>query len=74
LHHAIGGRQATAKSKDKAVVAFAQDLVRDHEAVNKLKVTPEDNVASKTLSKQAADKLDFLLAEIKAKSATPLLG
>ena len=40
-------------------------MVRDHEAVNKqaldlvkkLKVTPEDNDTSKTLSKQAADKL-----------------
>jgi len=39
--------------------------VRDHEAVNKLaldlvkklKVTPEDNDTSKTLSKNAADKL-----------------
>ena len=56
--------------------------MRDHEAVNKLaldlvrkpKVTPEDNDTSKTLSKQAADKLDFLPAEIKAKSATPLRG
>lgn len=57
-------KQAIAKSKNKAVVAFAQDMVRDHEAVNKqaldlvkkLKVTPEDNDTSKTLSKQAADK------------------
>jgi putative membrane protein len=40
-------------------------MVRDHEAVNKqaldlvkkLKVTPEDNDTSKTLSKQAADEL-----------------
>ena len=40
-------------------------MVRDHEAVNKqaldlvkkLKVTPEDNDTSKTLSKNAADKL-----------------
>ena len=40
-------------------------MVRDHEAVNKqaldlvkkLNVTPEDNDTSKTLSKQAADKL-----------------
>ncbi len=57
-------KQAIAKSKNKTVVAFAQDMVRDHEAVNKqaldlvkkLKVTPEDNDTSKTLSKQAADK------------------
>jgi putative membrane protein len=40
-------------------------MVRDHEAVNKqaldlvkkLKVTPEDNDTSKSLSKQASDKL-----------------
>jgi len=57
-------KQAIAKSKNKAVVAFAQDMVRDHEAVNKqaldlvakLKVTPEDNDTSKSLVKQAADK------------------
>ena len=42
---------AIAKSKNKAVVDFANDMVRDHEAVNvqaldlvkKLNVTPEDN-------------------------------
>jgi putative membrane protein len=58
------GKQAISKSKNKAVVAFAEDMVRDHEAVNKqaldlvkkLKVTPEDNDTSKSLSKQAADK------------------
>ncbi len=58
-------RQAIAKSSSKNVKAFAEDMVRDHEAVNKLaldlvtklKVTPEDNDTSKTLSKQAADKL-----------------
>lgn len=57
-------KQAIAKSKNKAVVAFAQDMVRDHEAVNKqaldlvkkLGVTPEDNDTSKSLAKQAADK------------------
>lgn len=57
-------KQAIAKSKNKAVVAFAQDMVRDHEAVNKqaldlvkkLNVTPEDNDTSKSLSKQAAEK------------------
>ena len=57
-------KQAIAKSKNKAVVAFARDMVRDHEAVNKqaldlvgkLKVTPEDNDTSKALSKQAVDK------------------
>jgi len=58
-------KQAIAKASNKDVKAFAQDMVRDHEAVNKqaldlvkkLKVTPEDNDTSKTLSKQAADKL-----------------
>ena len=58
-------RQAIAKSSSKNVKAFAEDMVRDHEAVNKLaldlvkklKVTPEDNDTSKTLSRQAADKL-----------------
>jgi putative membrane protein len=57
-------KQAISKSKNKAVVAFAQDMVRDHEAVNKqaldlvkkLNVTPEDNDTSRTLSKQAAEK------------------
>lgn len=58
-------KQAEAKASSKDVKAFAADMVRDHEAVNKqaldlvkkLKVTPEDNDTSKTLSKQAADKL-----------------
>ena len=58
-------KQAIEKAGNKDVKAFAQDMVRDHEAVNKqaldlvkkLKVTPEDNDTSKTLSKQATDKL-----------------
>ena len=58
-------KQAIEKSKNKEVIAFAKDMVRDHEAVNvqalalvkKLKVTPEDNDTSKTLSKNAAAKL-----------------
>jgi len=57
-------KQALSKSKNKEVVSFAEDMVRDHEAVNKqaldlvkkLKVTPEDNDTSRALSKQAADK------------------
>jgi len=52
-------------SKNKEVRGFAQEMVRDHEAVNKqalalvkkLKVTPEDNDTSRTLTKQANDKL-----------------
>jgi putative membrane protein len=58
-------KQAQSKASNKDVKAFADDMVRDHEAVNKqaldlvkkLKVTPEDNDTSKTLSKNAADKL-----------------
>jgi putative membrane protein len=54
-------KQAIAKSKDKEVVAFAKDMVRDHEAVNKqamallkkLAVTPEDNPISKSLVSDA---------------------
>ena len=52
-------KQAMTKASNKDVKAFAEDMVRDHEAVNKqaldlvkkLKVTPEDNDTSKTLSK-----------------------
>jgi putative membrane protein len=58
-------KQALAKASNKDVKTFAQDMVRDHEAVNKqaldlvkkLNVTPQDNDTSKTLSKNAADKL-----------------
>ena len=57
-------KQALAKSKNKEVRAFAQDMERDHKAVNdkalalvkKLKVTPEDNDTSKALVKQAKEK------------------
>jgi putative membrane protein len=57
-------QQALKKSKNKDVREFATDMERDHKAVNdkalalvkKLKVTPQDNATSKTLSKQAADK------------------
>jgi len=58
-------KQALAKSTNKEIKSFAQDMVRDHEAVNqqalalvkKLNVTPEDNDTSRALSKQAAAKL-----------------
>ena len=58
-------KQALAKTGNKDIKAFAEDMVRDHEAVNKqaldlvkkLKVTPEDNDTSKTLSKNASAKL-----------------
>jgi putative membrane protein len=57
-------KQALTKSKSKEVRSFAEDMVRDHTAVNKqaldlvkkLKVTPEDNATSRALSKAAADK------------------
>src|ERR1700712_1697408 len=58
-------KQAISKASNKDVKAFAEDMVRDHEAVNKqaldlvkkLNVTPEDNDTSRTLSKNATDKL-----------------
>jgi putative membrane protein len=58
-------KQAQSKASNKDVKAFADDMVRDHEAVNKqaldlvkkLNVTPQDNDTSKALSKAAADKL-----------------
>jgi putative membrane protein len=58
-------KQAQTKASNKDVKAFADDMVRDHEAVNKqaldlvkkLNVTPEDNDTSKALSKAATDKL-----------------
>ena len=53
-----------AKSKNKEVRGFAQDMVRDHTEVNKqalalvkkLNVKPEDNDTSRALTKQAAAK------------------
>jgi putative membrane protein len=55
------GEQALKKSHDKAVRAFAEEMVRDHKAVNdkalalvkKLKVTPADNAVSASLSRDA---------------------
>jgi putative membrane protein len=55
---------ALQKSKNKEVRAFAEDMVRDHKAVNekalalvkKLNVTPQDNDTSKGLLKQAKEK------------------
>ena len=54
-------KQALAKSKNADVRSFANEMVRDHTAVNKqalalvkkLNVTPEDNDTSRALSKQA---------------------
>ena len=58
------GKQALAQSKNKAVRAFASEMVRDHAAVNdkalalvkKLKVTPQDNPTSASLSQAAEAK------------------
>jgi len=57
-------KQALAKSKNADVRAFAEQMVRDHEAVNtqaldlvnKLNVKPEDNDTSRGLTKAAAAK------------------
>jgi putative membrane protein len=54
-------KQALAKSHNKEVRAFAQQMVRDHKAVNdkalalvkKLHVTPQDNPTSQGLTKAA---------------------
>jgi len=58
-------QQALKKAKDKDVRSFAQDMIRDHKAVNdkalallkKLKVTPENNPTSQALKKDADAKL-----------------
>src|ERR1700750_767177 len=55
-------KQALAKSRNKAVRSFAQEMVRDHQAVNvkalalvkKLHVTPQDNPTSQSLTKGAS--------------------
>jgi putative membrane protein len=57
-------KQALQKSRNPEVRKFAQDMVRDHTAVNKqalalvkkLHVTPQDNPTSQALAKQASDK------------------
>jgi putative membrane protein len=61
-------KQALKVSKNKEVVDFAKDMLRDHEAVNtqaldlvkKLKVTPEDNDTSRSLTKAAAAEREKL--------------
>lgn len=58
-------RQALAKSGNAEVKSFAEEMVRDHQAVNdkalalvkKLNVTPEDNATSQALTKGADAKL-----------------
>ncbi|WP_414902601.1 DUF4142 domain-containing protein [Sphingomonas flavalba] len=59
------GRQAIARAQSPAVRAFAETMVRDHQAVNeqalalvrKLGVTPQDNPTSQALSAEAAKQL-----------------
>jgi putative membrane protein len=56
---------AKKRSKNKEVISFADDMIRDHEAVNeqalalvkKLNVKPEDNETSRALAKQGEDQL-----------------
>ena len=63
-------QQALKKSHDKAVRAFAEEMVRDHQAVNekalalvkKLNVTPADNAISAGLSRDAAATKERLAA------------
>jgi putative membrane protein len=58
-----GAKQAISKSTNKAVRTFAEGMAHDHTAVNsqalglvhKLKVTPEDNDLSRSLTEQAAN-------------------
>jgi putative membrane protein len=65
------GKQALAKSHDATVRSFAEQMVRDHDAVNaqalalvkKLKVTPEANDTSASLTK-AADETRARLAKL----------
>lgn len=57
-------QQALKKSHNPEVTDFAQNMIRDHEAVNekalalakKLHVTPQDNDTSRSLVKQADDE------------------
>ena len=66
---------ALSKSKNKDVIAFAKNMVSDHQAVNdkalalvkKLHVTPEDNDTSKALTKQAAAE-QAKLSKLKGKA------
>jgi putative membrane protein len=61
-------KQALEKSSNKDVRAFAEEMARDHAAVNvqalalvkKLGVTPQDNPTSQSLSKHAAAELKTL--------------
>lgn len=62
------GEQALAKSRNEAVRTFAQEMMRDHAAVNdqalalvkKLGVTPQANATSTSLSAQAKVQMEKL--------------
>lgn len=62
------GKMAKAKTKNKEVKKFAEQMVTDHAAVNKsavelvtkLKVTPEENDTSRALKKGGDDNLASL--------------
>jgi putative membrane protein len=72
------GQQALAKSHNKAVRAFAEEMVRDHKAVNdqalalvkKLHVTPADNPTSNALKSTLIPSADN--AELKSLLETGL--
>lgn len=59
---------AKSHTKNKDVKAFADTMIRDHESVNKqakalvkkLKVTPEPNATSKSLTKEGKDNMAAL--------------
>ena len=61
-------QQALQKSRSNEVRQFAEDMVRDHKAVNekalallkKLNVTPQDNDTSRALTKQSDEELKKL--------------
>jgi putative membrane protein len=69
------GRQALKKTHNPKVRAFAQEMVKDHTAVNKkalglvkaLHVTPQDNPTSQSLSAGGKSKLTEL-ARLKGKA------
>ena len=62
------GQLAKKNSKNTKVVAFAEDMIRDHTAVNekalsllkKLNVEPKDNETSRTLAKQGEAQVQKL--------------
>ena len=61
---------AKKNSKNQQIIAFADDMIRDHGAVNeqalalvkKLNVKPEDNETSRALTKQGEDQLKKMSA------------